>query len=134
MLFKMFSFEVWRRCVSLNVEHLNMYAIIMAKLQASSKEKAVPVAKWLRMLIFSAQNRSSSHRCGFKTNSVTCETSQGLLAGGQVVFLGDLSFLPHFTIDSSQNDEIILTGHKTQITKNNYQKKIHIYIFLVNFS
>ena len=34
---------------------------------------------------------------------VTCETSQGLLAGGQVVFLGDLLFLPHLMIDLAQN-------------------------------
>ena len=35
---------------------------------------------------------------------VTCETSQVLLASGQVVFLGDLLFLPHLTIDSAQNE------------------------------
>ena len=34
---------------------------------------------------------------------VTCETSQVVLAGGQVVFLGDLPFLPHLKIDSAQN-------------------------------
>ena len=30
---------------------------------------------------------------------VTCETGQVPLAGGQVVFLGDLPFLPHLPID-----------------------------------
>ena len=31
---------------------------------------------------------------------VICETSQVLLAGGQVFFLGDLQFSPHLMIDS----------------------------------
>ena len=31
------------------------------------------------------------------------ETSQVLLAGGQVFCRGDLTFLPHLTIDSAQN-------------------------------
>ena len=35
---------------------------------------------------------------------VTCETSQVLLAGGQLVFLGNLPFSPHLTIDSAQNE------------------------------
>ena len=34
----------------------------------------------------------------------TCETSQVLLAGGQVVFLGDLPFSPCLTIDMAQNE------------------------------
>ena len=51
------------------------------------------MAEWLRTLIFSAL----SHGCGF-------EPSQILLVGGQVVFLGDLTFLPHLTIDSAQNE------------------------------
>ena len=33
---------------------------------------------------------------------VTCETSKVLPAGGQVVFLGDLPFSPHLTIDSAK--------------------------------
>ena len=41
---------------------------------------AAPMAEWLRLFIFSILNRSS-HRCGSR------ETSQVLLAGGQVVFL-----------------------------------------------
>ena len=32
---------------------------------------------------------------------VTCETSQVLLAGGQVVFHGELPLLPHLTIHSA---------------------------------
>ena len=35
---------------------------------------------------------------------VTSDTSQVVLAGDQVVFLGDLPFLPHLTIDSPQNE------------------------------
>ena len=35
---------------------------------------------------------------------VTCGSSQVLLAGGQVVYLGDLPFLPHVAIDSAQNE------------------------------
>ena len=35
---------------------------------------------------------------------VTCETSQVLLVGGQVVFLRDLPFLPHLMTDSAQNE------------------------------
>ena len=31
------------------------------------------------------------------------ETSKILLAGGQMVFFGDLPFSPHLTMDSSQN-------------------------------
>ena len=30
---------------------------------------AAPVAEWIRPLIFSAVNRSSSHRCGFEPSS-----------------------------------------------------------------
>ena len=35
---------------------------------------------------------------------VICETSQFLLAGGQVVLLGDLPFSAHLTIDSARNE------------------------------
>ena len=34
----------------------------------------------------------------------TCETSKVLLAGGQVVYLGDIPFSHHLTIDSAQNE------------------------------
>ena len=67
------------------------------------------MAQWLRPLIFSALNRSPSHRCGFEPSSgrVPCETRQVRFAGGQVVFLGDLPFSPHLAIDSAQMSEII---------------------------
>ena len=35
---------------------------------------------------------------GWSLARVTCETSQVLLAGGQVFFLGDLPYLPHHMI------------------------------------
>ena len=35
---------------------------------------------------------------------VTCETSQVLLGGGHMVFLGALTFTPHFVIDWAQNE------------------------------
>ena len=41
---------------------------------------------------------------GLSLGRVTCETSQVLLADGQVVFLRDLTFSPHLTIDSAQNE------------------------------
>ena len=53
------------------------------------------MAEWLRPLIFSALNRSSSPRCGF-------EPSSG--PGDQVVFPGDLPFSPHLAIGSAQNE------------------------------
>ena len=61
------------------------------------------MAEWLRLLIFSTLNRSAC-RCGFEPSSGHCETSQVLLAGGHVVFLGDLPFSPLLTIDSAQNE------------------------------
>ena len=41
---------------------------------------------------------------GLSLARVTCETSEVLLAGGQVFFLGDLPFLPHLTIYLAQNE------------------------------
>ena len=67
---------------------------------------------WL--LIFSALNRLSSRRCGFESRSCHMWDKPSSPCGWQVVILGDLPFSPHLTIDSAQN-EIILTGRKTQI-------------------
>ena len=68
------------------------------------------MAELLRLLTFSALNCWSSHGCGFEPSSVTCETSQVLLAGGQVVFLRDLPFSPHLPIDLAQNERNKLDG------------------------
>ena len=57
---------------------------------------------------------------GSSLAQVTCETSQVLLAGGQVVVLGELPFSPHLTTDWPKMSEIILTGRKT---KQNEKKK-----------
>ena len=60
------------------------------------------MAEWLRTFIF----RDLITRClttmGSSLAGVTCEISQVLLVGGQVVFLGDLPFWPHLMIDSAQ--------------------------------
>ena len=63
---------------------------------------------------------------------VTCETRQVLLAGGQVVFLGVLPFLPNLSIDSAQMSEIILTGRKTPI-KSSYVAIVGVLI-MINYS
>ena len=47
---------------------------------------------------------------------VTCEASQVLLAGGQVVCLGDLPLLSHLPIDSAQDKkEDIYIGSKANV-------------------
>ena len=62
------------------------------------------MTEWLRLLIFSALNCLSSHCCGFDPSSGHSETSQVLLAGGQVLFLEDPPFSPHLVIGSAQNE------------------------------
>ena len=64
-------------------------------------EQAAPVAEWLRLRIFSALN-CSSHCCGFDPSSGHMRQAK-FWVGGQVVFLGDLTFSPHLTIDLDQN-------------------------------
>ena len=54
----------------------------------SDNRSAAPVAEWLRTLIFSAFIAAVDSSLA----RVTCEASQVLLAGGQVVFLGELPF------------------------------------------
>ena len=48
-------------------------------------------------------NFEKTFTVGSSLARVTCETSQVLLAGGQVVFLGVLLFSPHLMIDLAQN-------------------------------
>ena len=53
---------------------------------------------------------------GWSLARVTCETSQVLLAGGQVVFLGGSPvFCLTLRLTWLKMSEIILTGHKTLI-------------------
>ena len=67
------------------------------------RAKGSPVAEWFRMLIFSALNRSSSHRCGFEPSSGHVR-GQILLVADQMFFLRDLPFLPHLNSDSALNE------------------------------
>ena len=63
---------------------------------------SAPVAEWL---IFRALNHSCHLTAvGSSLAEVTCETSQVLLGGGQVVLLGDLVFSSCLPIDSAQNE------------------------------
>ena len=66
-----------------------------------------PVAEWLRPLIFSALNRSSSHRHEFEPSSGHVSQARFSLRGrgmGPVFFLRDLPCLSHLPIDSAQNE------------------------------
>ena len=63
---------------------------------------AAPVAEWLRPLIFSALNSSSSHPCGFESRSGHMWDKPSSACGW--FFSGGLPFSPHLTIDSAQND------------------------------
>ena len=59
------------------------------------------MAEWLRQLIYSTLNRSSSHRCGF-------EPSSGHM-GDKAKFCLQVvrwffPFFPHLMIDSAQNE------------------------------
>ena len=62
------------------------------------------MVKWLRTLIFSAEMARHLTAVGSSLAWVACETSQVLLAGGQVISLGDLPFASYLTIDAAQNE------------------------------
>ena len=87
--------------------------------------EAVPVAEWLRLLIFSAVNRSSSHRCGFEPTpdhmwekpSSACGWS-----GGFYLFLGISRFRPILWLTQLKMIEIILTGRKTPIKERQWPR------------
>ena len=59
------------------------------------------MAEWLKQLIFSARHLTT---VSSSLARVIYEISQALLAGGQVVFLGDLPFSPHPSINLAQKD------------------------------
>ena len=69
-------------------------------LEGLRKKRMAPMAEWLWLLILSAHLTA----VGLSLAGVTCETSQVLLAGGQVFFVWDLTFSHHLTIDSAQNE------------------------------
>ena len=66
--------------------------------------------KWLRPLIFSALNRSSSHRCGFEPISGQMWDKPSSASDGQVGFFGDLPFSPNLMTDSAENEWNNLDG------------------------
>ena len=63
---------------------------------------AATVAKWLRPLMFSALNCSSSHPCGFEPSSGHVGQAKFCLRVVRCFFSGDLQFSPHLTIDGSK--------------------------------
>ena len=67
---------------------------------------------------------------------VTCETSQVLLAGSQVFFLGDLTFSPHLPIDSAQNEwnpQNQMLSEKTSKMLFFYQRSILTFLICKDF-
>ena len=66
-----------------------------------------PVAEWLRTLIFSTLNSSSSHRCGLELCSGHMCDEPSSACGWSGVFLGDLMFSPN---DLAQNEWNNLDG------------------------
>ena len=63
------------------------------------------MVEWLRTLIFSTVNRSSSLCCGFEPSSSHMRDSpSSACGGGQVVFLRNLPFLSYLMIDLAQNE------------------------------
>ena len=84
-----------------------------------------PVAEWLRPLTAKSRVISSF---GFEPS----ETSQVLLAGGHVVFLGDLPFSPHLVTDSAQNEWNNLDGVKNAKKKKRRRRREnrkHVFVF-----
>ena len=77
------------------------------------------MAEWLRKLIFSALISIACYLTtgGSSPSRVTNETSQTVLAGRQVVFLLDLLFLLFLKSVWLKRSEIILTGHKIQMSQ-----------------
>ena len=71
------------------------------------------MAEWLRPLIFSALNRSSSHRCGFEASSGHVRQAKFCLRVVRCFFFGDLSFSPHLRLAGLKVSEKILMVRKT---------------------
>ena len=76
----------------------------LVKMYPLTCERTVSVAEFLRLLIFSALNRSSSLRCAFEPSSGHMVDKPSSACGWSGVFFSrDLPFLPHLTINSAQN-------------------------------
>ena len=79
---------------------------------------ATPMAVWLKMLIFSAQNHSSSYHCWLEPCSGhTWDKSSSACGWSGFFSLGSPIFRPTLRLTKLKMSELILTGHKTQIKK-----------------
>ena len=78
--------------------------------------RKAPVAEWLRMLIFNAVNRSSSHRC--------VRQAKFCLRVVRWFFSGFSCFHPTFRLTRLKMIGIILMGRRTQFKKNNKMGKV----------
>ena len=85
--------------------------------------QAAPMAEWLRPLIFSALNPSSSYHCGFEPNMGHVIQAKFCLSMGRWFFSGISRFHPTYRMTRLKVSEIILTGCKTQIHKKKKKKK-----------
>ena len=62
------------------------------------------MAEWLKPLIFSALNRSSSHRCEFEPSSGNMWDNLSSVCGWSGCLSRGSPVLAHITIDSAQNE------------------------------
>ena len=69
------------------------------------------------ILMTALQKKKKTKKKNVETPKIRDETSQVLLAGGQVVLLGNLPFSAHLMIDSAQNEWNNFDPNKTQIKK-----------------
>ena len=78
--------------------------------------EAAPVAEWLRPIILSALNRSSSHRCGFEPRLGShVRQANFCLRMVRGLFSGISRFRPTLRLARFKMSELILTGRITQI-------------------
>ena len=87
----------WQICLTARA----LFAILRASLGLF---QATPVAEWLKPLILGLKITRHLTAVGSSLARVTCDTSQVLLAGGQLFFLREFPFSLHLTTDSAQNE------------------------------
>ena len=75
------------------------------------------MAEWLRLLIFSTVNPSSSHRFGFVPSLGHMRDKPSSACGWKWFSRGSPVFTPPFQLTGLKMSEIIMMGHKTQIKK-----------------